>query len=412
MHSVSDRRAWAQEIIWQRGQDEAARRLKQFCHMLMETERDAFLGCRHHERSRGRRGYRNGYHKRFLGTLFGVLTLRVPRVRGTDRPLRTLLFDAYARRTRDVETAVEAWVAAGCSTRAVVDVMTETFSHAVSPTTISRIIAKIDAELALWRTRPLERSYRVLWLDAKHGKVRKPPPKGRRGRKRRRRGRKQKGVLLVAWGLTHDGREELVDLEACSGEERYEVWEPFLTRLWERGLRPWNRWDERLEVIVTDGHGGLEAAVQTVYPTVAKQRCLFHKMQNLTQHLADRKNRKALLASAARIWRDVQTAAEAQARLAAWTQWWRPEEPEAVATLVEGFEQTLTYLTLPPALRQRVRTNNPIERFMGEIEKATDHVPVWEDPASWNRHVWILWKRLKHRNYRPTRPQPEFTQTS
>jgi len=66
----------------------------------------------------------------------------------------------------------------------------------------------------------------------------------------------------------------------------------------------------------------------------------------------------------------------------------------------------------PARQRSRVRTTNPIERFMGELEKAADHVPIWENPHTWERHVWILWKRLKHRSYRPTRPRPEFTRTS
>jgi putative transposase len=406
MDSVSNVRSWMQEALWQEGDEQGRRLLRRWCHLVMEAERDAFLDCLWHERSSARRGWRNGYQRRWLQTRYGTLSLRVPRVRGVGRPLRTLLFDLYQRRNRDVETAVEAWVAAGCSTRAVVDVLSETFRQMVSPTTVSRILARIDRERAAWRQRPLERSYRVLWLDAKHGSLRK------RGRKARKRGRKQKGVLLLAWGLRHDGREELVDFQAVEGEERYEVWEPFLTRLWERGVRPWNRWDERLELVATDGHAGLEAALAMVYPTTPLQRCRFHKVQNLVDHLRDRTHRGALLASASAVWDGVQTAAEALRRLETWVRRWSDAEPEAVATLVEGFDRTLTYLGLAPALRTRASTTNPIERFILEIEKATGHVPVWEDAPSWERHVWVLWKRLKNRNYRPTRPRPEFTHTS
>ena len=406
MYSLSDNWTRMQEALWQEGREQGRRLLTRWCHLVMQAERDLFLGCGHHERSAVRRGWRNGYEGRQLETPFGVLRLRVPRVRGTERPFRTRLWNAYARRNRQVEAAVEAWVAAGCSTRAVVDVMTETFGYVVSPATVSRIVAKIDTELALWRQRPLERSYRILWLDAKHGRMRK------RVRKGCRRGRKTKGVLLLAWGLTHDGREELVDFEAVQGEERYEVWEAFLTRLWERGVRPWNRWDEQMEMIVTDGHPGLEAAVAMVYPTTPVQRCRFHKVQNLAAHLRDRTHRGALLASASGVWDGVQTAAEAFRRLERWAETWRAVEPEAVANLVDDFERTLTYLTAPPALRTRVGTTNPIERLILEIEKATDHVPVWEDARSWQRHVWVLWKCLRRRSYRPTRPRPEFTRTS
>jgi len=405
MESVSDVRVEVQEAIWHRMRHQAGRTLERFCQLVMEAERDLFLGCGHHERSDRRRGWRNGYEGRRLETPFGVLRLRTPRVRGTERPLRTLLFDAYARRSRQVEAAVEAWVAAGCSTRAVVDGMLEAFGYAVSPATVSRIVAKIDAELACWQRRPLERSYRIVWLDAKYGSVRKR-------RRRRRRGRKRLAVMLVAWGLRHDGREELVDFQAVEGPETYEAWSAFLTQLEQRGLKPWNRWDEPMEMIVTDGDAGLEAACDLVYPMVPRQRCIFHRLQNVSRRLRDRSHRGAILASASAIWEGVQTAAQAVVRLERWAEAWHTVEPEAVATLREGFDQTLRYLNLAPALRTRVRTTNPIERFMGELEKATGHVPIWENPHTWERHVWVLWKRLKHRSYRPTRPRPEFTRTS
>ena len=409
MENVLEVRPEMQEAIWHRMRHQAGRTLERFCQLVMEAERDLFLGCGHHERSQVRRGWRNGYEGRWLETPFGVLRLRTPRVRGTERPLRTLLFDAYARRSRQVEAAVEAWVAAGCSTRAVVDGMLEAFGYAVSPATVSRIIARVDAELARWRSRPLERSYRLLWLDAKYGYVRNG---GRRGRQRRLRGRKRPAVMLVAWGLRHDGREELVDFQAVEGPETYEAWSAFLTQLERRGLKPWNRWDEPMEMIVTDGDAGLEAACDLVYPTVPRQWCIFHRLQNVARRLRDRRHRGAILASASGVWESVQTTAEATRRLERWAEVWQDVEPEAVATLAEGFDETLRYLNLEPALRTRARTTNPIERFMGELEKATGHVPIWENPHGWERHVWVLWKRLKRRSYRPTRPRPEFTRTS
>lgn len=406
MGTVPDACTRMQEALWQAGRQYGEKCMARWCQMVMEAERDAFLGRGHHERAGCRQGHRNGYWDRRLETPYGRLKLKVPRVRGTEEPFQTALWDAYARRTCEVDAAVEAWVAAGCSTRAVVDAMTEAFGHVVSPATISRILAALDAELGDGRERFLERSYRVLWLDAKHGKLRKHPRKGRK------RGRKQDGVLLVAWGLRHDGREELVDVEAFPGPERYEVWEAFLTRLWERGVRPWNRWDEHLEMIATDGHAGLEAALAMVYPTTPVQRCLFHKTQNLQAYLRDRTHRQAVLASASAIWDGLQTRAQARRRFQDWADRWHEVEPEAVANLADGFERTLTYLAAPAALRRRVRTTNPVERFILEIEKATDHVPIWEDPQSWERHIWVLWKRLQHRSYRPTRVQAEFTHSS
>jgi transposase-like protein len=410
MDSVQQMRCAAQERIWQAGAEVSVRYLTAFLDRFMRYERDAFVGCTWHERSPWRQGHRNGYQERALASRYGPLRLRVPRTRGTERPFRTVVFDRYRRRAAQLDAAVEQWVAAGCATRAVEDLFEGAFGGLLSKGTVSRILGEVDAELARWRRRPLERSYRVLWLDAKHG----------RERGGRRKGRRRKAVLLVAWGLRHDGGEELVDFRACAGEEDEANWTAFLTSLERRGVKAENRWAERLEMIVTDGHDGLEVARGTVYPDVPHQRCIFHKVQNLADHLADRQNRQAIQRSASAIYEVTQTAAEARRKAERWARLWRRWEPEAVGCFLADFEATLRYLTLPSELHRRVRTNNPVERVLLEIEKATGHAGAWMSLASWERHVWVTWKKLRRQGYAPLRRRrihrpagkPQFTRNS
>ena len=108
MLTVPDERARMQEALWQAGRQHAKASMTWWCQMVMEAERDAFLGRGHHERAGRRRGHRNGYRERHLETPYGRLKLEVPRVRGSEEPLRTALWDAYARRTGEVDAAVEA----------------------------------------------------------------------------------------------------------------------------------------------------------------------------------------------------------------------------------------------------------------------------------------------------------------
>lgn len=300
-------------------------------------------------------------------------------------------------------------MAAGCATRAVADLFEGAFEGLLSAGTVSRVLAQVDAELAAFRARPLVRGYRVLWLDAKHGYQRCG----------RRRGRRRKAVLLTAWGLRHDGGEELIDFRACPGQENEENWTAFLTDLERRGVRIENRWAERLELVVTDGHDGLEAGLGTVYPKVPHQRCIFHKSQNLVAHLADRQNRRAIQRSASAIYAGTQTRAAARRKAERWARFWSRWEPEAVGCFMADFEQTLLYLNLPAALWRRVRTNNPVERWLLEVQRATGHAGAWMNLQSWDRHVWVVWKKLKRQGYAPLRRRhhrpagkPEFTRNS
>jgi len=89
-------------------------------------------------------------------------------------------------------------------------------------------------------------------------------------------------VVLLAWGETHEGKEELIDYRVAPSEAQ-EHWEAFLTDLEARGLRREAKQKETLELMVSDGDGGLEAARVTVYPGVSHQLCAFHVLQNIAR---------------------------------------------------------------------------------------------------------------------------------
>jgi transposase-like protein len=134
----------------------------------MEVERDQFLGCGHYERSRHRKGYRNGYRRRYLETTYGSLRIRLPRVRESEVPFRPRTIAAYQRRSAQVDEMLTKWVACGMSTRDASRILKKTFGAFVSPGTISRIVAELDAELRAFHSRPLRPRYRFVYSDGKH----------------------------------------------------------------------------------------------------------------------------------------------------------------------------------------------------------------------------------------------------
>ena len=81
--------------------------------------------------------------------------------------------------------------------------------------------------------------------------------------------------VLVALGLDPDGKKEVLDYRLATAESAAQ-WELFLSDLYRRGLE-----GKCLEMICTDGGTGLLAALPTVYPNVAVQRCWAHKIRNL-----------------------------------------------------------------------------------------------------------------------------------
>lgn len=150
----------------------------------------------------------------------------------------------------------------GLSTRAVGRVVALITEEPVSPQTVSRVTRDLDQAVAQFHAAPLGDTWRYLFLDGVRLRVRRPG-----GRKRVQ--------LLVVYGIQADGTRQLLAFTRSTGESQA-AWEGVLTDLYRRGLE-----GRHLQLIVTDGCAGLAAALQTVYPRVAHQRCGVHTLRNL-----------------------------------------------------------------------------------------------------------------------------------
>ena len=372
---------------------------------VMKQEQLFFLGCLPYERCPQRRGRRNGYQHRCLESRWGTLQLRIPRTRETETPFRSVLIDRYRRRRRHLEQLICHLVAAGLSHRKVARLAEELLGVRLSPQSVSAILAQLDEEISRFHRRALCGRYRTVYFDGKHGKSSLPAPRGRRGR-----GKKKEAVLLVAWGVTHEAKEELIDYRVVPSESE-EHWQEFLTDLEARGLRREPGEKETLKLMVSDGDGGLEAARLTVYPGVPYQPCVFHRLQAIAGHLEDRSHRRALMGEAGDIYRDLRTVPQAWARLQRWRRRWLSLEPEAVRCFCGDFEATLVYLSLPEVERPRVKTSNPMERFIKELNRKIKEVGVFPSDRSWDRLTYLTWHYLESGGY-PNSSQHHFTHNS
>jgi putative transposase len=109
--------------------------------------------------------------------------------------------------------------------------------------------------------------------------------------------------------------------------------------------------------------------------TVPEQRCIFHKLQNVSKKARTelkgkehQEQRKHLMEQAAAIYQ-VDTALEAQARLARWVEQWREQAPQSVATLERDFAQTLVFYNIAGLDATWMRTTSLLERTNRELRR-------------------------------------------
>ena len=229
-----------------------------------------------------------------------------------------------------------------------------------------------------------------IWLREQYqGETIKPD---KRGRQRHQRSGK-KVVLLVALGLWSDGsgKCEILDWQVAYGEDKAS-WERLVNRLWKRGLRPENG----LQAVIRDGCGKLGEALAYVYGTsVIEQRCIFHKLRNVSDKCredlkgdAHKETRKQLLEQASAIYQ-AESAAQARTRLAAFVDTWQARSPKAVTALQRDFEQTIAYYQLEGVARELVRTTSLLERTNRELRrKFASSVLLWQSNGSGSGHLF------------------------
>ena len=332
---------------------------------ILDAEMDVHLSAERYERAAARTGYRNGTKPRTLKTRVGPLDLRVPQDR--EGTFSTEVFARYQRSEQALVVTLMEMYVQGVSTRKVAAITEQLCGTRFSKSQVSALTGRLDAELAAWRERPLTAAYPYLAVDARYEHVRVD-------------GRVvSQGVLVVA-GVRDDGRREILAVEVADTESEA-TYQDLFRRLKARGLRG-------VELVTSDDHAGLRAAITRHFQGTSWQRCQVHIARNL-QGRVGTKHRARLGADLRGIFAAA-SAAQARAAARAGADEWRGSHPHVAAMLEEGLEDCLACYAVPPAHRVRVRTTNGLERFNQELKRRTRVVRIFPNRAAVLRLVTAL----------------------
>ena len=334
---------------------------------LLEAEMTEHIGAAPYERSATRTGHRNGYKPRTLRTRVGTLNLLVPQDR--EGTFSTRLFSRYQRNEKALVLALMEMYVEGVSTRKVKEVTEELCGASFSKSLVSSLAGELDAELRAWRSRRLEAAaYPYLFVDARYEKVRVDHRVV------------SQGVLLVS-AVRDDGMREVVAVEVADTESEATYQELFRS-LKRRGL-------SGVELVVSDDHEGLKAAIARHFQGAAHQRCQVHYARNLLGMLGAAR-RKELAADLRAIFAAPdRCSALGLASLVA--QKWRKKGSSKVSEhLEEHVEECLSCLAFPESHRRRIRTTNGLERLNQEIKRRTRVVRIFPNREACLRLVTAL----------------------
>ena len=361
----------AKEILVQDG-DLLRNIIREVLQEILEVEMDQALGAAKSERSEMRLGYRSGYYPRTLVTRVGKISLRVPRDR--EGRFSTEIFDRYQRSEKALVLAIAEMYVQGVSTRDVTEIAEELFGDSISASSVSRLSKSLDQTLSSFANRKLEQEYPYLILDARYEKVREN-------------GVVSSKAILIAIGVNIDGKREVLGIEIANRESA-NSWKDFISHLKARGLHG-------VQLVISDAHTGLQAAITQLLTDALWQRCYVHALRNAKDYLPRKSNDSCL--SDLKFIYEQRSLEDAHKEFRAWVDKWADKYPKLISWAEENIFETLTFYRFPPQHRIHLRSSNVLERLNQEIKRRTLVVRIFPNQDSALRLIRAIGAEIHER---------------
>jgi len=359
--------AWLRKQLSEAEPDLLREMVRTFAEALMGAEADALCGAPYGERHPERLNRRNGYRARPFDSRAGTIALSVPKLRsGSYFP------DWLLQRRRRAERALVAVVAEcyvkGVSTRRVDGLIKTLGIEGISKSQVSEMAKSLDEEVSAFRSRPLDEGpYPYLWLDALAVKVREC-------------GRIVRCACVVASAVDGDGHRQILGCDTFTSEDGA-AWTVFLRDLVQRGLGG-------VQLVISDDHKGLVAALEAVLPGSSWQRCRTHFMRNLLARVP--KSAQPFVATMVRTIFAQPNSEEVAAQLARVVAQLEGRFPEVAAMLADAEAEITAFAAFPTEHWAQIWSNNPQERLNREIRRRTDVVGIFPDRAAVIRLIGMV----------------------
>lgn len=310
-----------------------------FLNQVMQQEALNQIQALPYERTGQRKARRNGIRKRSLKTLHGKVILDKPQFR--EVPFRTQVFDRYSRVEKSLRVAVAESYLQGVSTRKVQEVVSKFGLENISASEVSRIAKDLDEKVKEFLERPIEGEIDYLFLDASYFKVRSQ-------------GRYKNKALLIVTGIHENGYREILSAKVEDNEDE-PAWLSLFEELERRGLKG-------VQLVTSDGHKGIQKAVEKSFLGASWQMCNVHFMRAVLKNIP--KKDKAEVAYELRV------ALEDESKMQILANKLNQKGYSKSAETIERFRFDLwNYKSFPRPHWIKIRTTNGVERINKELKR-------------------------------------------
>jgi putative transposase len=301
--------------------------------------------------------FKNGSRTRTLKTVDGKLELKKPQIR--EFPFETHVFERYSRVEKALDSVMLESYIQGVSTRNVMNVVQSLGVENISASYVSRLASELDAKVKSFLERSIESPMKFIYIDATYFKVREDGAYGNR-------------ALYVCIGINPEGRREILSARLYDSETEIQ-WESFFDQLKDRGLKG-------VELVISDGHKGIQEAVTRSFLGAAWQYCHVHFMRNLMK-LIPKKKQLSVMQIIKQALENESLVSKAQDLLIS------EGIPKGSDMFERWYPSLYNYKAYSESFQKRLRTTNVLERLNLEFKRRTKKIGAFPSEQSLLRLV-------------------------
>lgn len=345
-----------------------------FYSKALDAEMDEHLGYKKNDNAGDNSGNsRNGYTTKTVITDDNdTIEVQVPRDRNST--FEPVIIPKHEKRTPLFNDQIISMYSFGMSTRDIQRHLQQVYGVEVSPETISNITESVMADVREWQTRPLEKSYPILFLDALRVNSRQD-------------GKNVNKALYVALAINWEGRKEVLGLWLADTEGA-KFWMSVLTDIKNRGT-------DDILIACMDGLTGFPDAVKAVFPDTHIQHCIVHMIRNSTKFVSY-KDLKAVCRDLKEVYSAINAESGHEA-LEEFGRKWNDKYPMIQASWERNWNDLTEFFNYPKDIRRAIYTTNAIESLNFSLRKVTKNKSSFPDDDSIYKIMYLAIKNASTR---------------
>ena len=347
---------------------------RRFYERALEAEMDAHLGYLKNDNAGDNTGNsRNGHTgKSVILDDNSTVEIEVPRDRNST--FEPVIIPKHERRAPLFNDQIISMYSFGMSCRDIQRHLRNVYGVEVSPELISNVTESVAADVREWQSRPLEKSYPILFLDALRVNSRQD-------------GKNVNKALYVALAINWEGKKEVLGLWLADTEGA-KFWMGVLTDIKNRGT-------EDILIACMDGLTGFPDAVKAVFPDTHIQHCIVHMVRSSTKFVSY-KDLKAVCKDLKEVYSAINAESGHEA-LERFGEKWNGKYPMIQASWERNWNDLIEFFNYPNDIRRAIYTTNAIESLNFSLRKVTRNKSSFPDDDSIYKVMYLAIKNASSR---------------